>query len=67
MGALARCDWPRFHGDTFELHTALDFFNTNLKTVIDSLLTFKVLRPTLLPTINTLAGFPCARTCLQSH
>ena len=45
MGALAECDWSDFHGDTFELHTALDCLNTNLTTVIDSLAPLKVVRP----------------------
>ena len=42
MGALAGCDWSDFHGDTFELHTALDCLNTNLTAVIDSLAPLKV-------------------------
>ena len=46
MGALAECDWSDFHGDTFELHTALDCLNTNLTAVIDSLAPLKVVRPT---------------------
>ena len=42
MGALAERDWSDFHGDTFELHTALDWLNTNMTTVIDSLAPLKV-------------------------
>ena len=46
MSALAECDWSDFHGDTFELHTALDCLSTKLTTVIDSLAPLKVVRPT---------------------
>ena len=46
MDALAEYDWSDLHGDTFELHTALDCLNTNLTTVIDSLVPLKVVRPT---------------------
>ena len=45
MGALAVCDWSVFHGDTFELHTALDCLNNNFTAVIDSLAPLKVVRP----------------------